>query len=471
MRKFVKFLGGGDNVGTYHNVWQAPSPESGYRAPVEVSKKKDKLSTKKPESSLHISKLGQQQVAELNTEQHIAELNTPITPTTSTYTKTSTVDESIAELESPVQTHSQRQSRVAELDSGDTWDIWPPIVSRKKKKKKRASLLESETASEIDSKRGDEDDAKEEDGQQLPLQPPLPPPQAQPHLPQQLHPRPPTPTPIVLASPPPPQPQQQPYRRPPILLPPPPPKPQEQPPPPPPIQSQPQPPVTKEQKAPAPVPDTDDLLIFNDTMDAIPLFGRQFGIARTSIIREQDTKPAPEPKPEPEPVQKPDPSLPKSPEAFFQQVDEELEALYADYLKSSGKQKPSEPETRKTKVSRWKSKSKPKPQLKPKTASEACIICLEPFSPLGVRAPDSISIACHHPSSVCYICLAKSIKHDLETKFWDEIKCPECKTSLIHDDIKRFADEETFARYLLLSLLSFLHSPPLINIYVLINTK
>ncbi|OJJ62540.1 hypothetical protein ASPSYDRAFT_143131, partial [Aspergillus sydowii CBS 593.65] len=76
-----------------------------------------------------------------------------------------------------------------------------------------------------------------------------------------------------------------------------------------------------------------------------------------------------------------------------------------------------------------------------------CIICLEPFGPDGVKAPDTLSIACQHTPSVCYICLAKSIKHDLEAKFWNEIKCPECKTLFVHEDIKRFADEETFARY------------------------
>ncbi|KAL5338310.1 hypothetical protein BJX70DRAFT_388699 [Aspergillus crustosus] len=440
MRKFVKFLGGGEHAGTYHNVWAAPAPESGYRAPVENTKKKDKLSTKKPESSMHISKLGQQQVAELNTEPTIAELNTPTTPTLSTFTKTSTVDESIAELESPVQSH--RQTKVAELDSGDTWDIWPPIV-RRKKKKKRASLLESDTASEIESKKEDVEERNAEEPEQQPIQAPLPPPSPQPQLPIQQ--RPSTPKPIVRPSIPPPPLQPRPDRW--TFVPSPPPQ---QPPPPPP---QPEPPLPKQQPTPTPFPDTDDLLIFNDSMDAIPLFGRQFGIARTSIIREQEAKePEPEPEPTPIPEQKPESSLPQSPEAFFQQVDEELEALYADYLKSSGKQKPSRTETKKAKVSRWKPKSKPKPQPNIKTAPEACIICLEPFSPLGVKAPDSISIACHHPSSVCYSCLAKSIKHDLETKFWDEIKCPECKTLLIHDDIRRFADEETFARYDKLSL-------------------
>ncbi len=180
-----------------------------------------------------------------------------------------------------------------------------------------------------------------------------------------------------------------------------------------------------------------DLLIFSDTTDAIPLFGRQFGIAPTSIVREQEKAPEPEPEPEPKPEQpEQTPPGPKSPQALFQQVDEELEALYVGYLKNSCKQKP--PSESANKAKRWRSKSEHAP--------EACIICLEPFGPDGVKAPDTLSIACQHTPSVCYICLAKSIKHDLEAKFWNEIKCPECKTLFVHEDIKRFADEETFAR-------------------------
>jgi len=189
---------------------------------------------------------------------------------------------------------------------------------------------------------------------------------------------------------------------------------------------------------PTPKPNPDPasgLLIFSDTTDTIPLFGRQFGIAPTSMVREQEKAPEPEREPE---QPKPTSSGPKGPQALFQQVDEELEALYVGYLKKSGKQKsPSEPAK---KVKRWRSKSEHAP--------EACIICLEPFGPDGAKAPDTLSIASQHRPSVCYICLAKSIKHDLEAKFWNEIRCPECKTLFAHEDIKRFADEETFNRYL-----------------------
>ncbi|KAL2827555.1 hypothetical protein BDW59DRAFT_160198 [Aspergillus cavernicola] len=184
-----------------------------------------------------------------------------------------------------------------------------------------------------------------------------------------------------------------------------------------------------------------DLLIFSDmadTTDAIPLFGRQFGIAPTSIIREQKLKELE--------TEKAAPTKEKGCEAFFQQVDDELEALYTDYLKASGKQKQTQSSGQESTNVGKSSRSR--------SGADACIICLESFSG-PVTAPDSISIACQHPTSVCSTCLAKSIKHDLETKFWDEIKCPECKTLLIHENIERFADKETFTRY---DRLSFRHA-------------
>jgi hypothetical protein len=195
-----------------------------------------------------------------------------------------------------------------------------------------------------------------------------------------------------------------------------------------------------------------DLFIFSDDMDAIPGFGRQFGIARTSIIREQEAKeaekPEPEPGPEIEPKTEPEQAAEtkgkgKDFESFFQQVDEELEALYTDYLNISGKQ------NAKPKFS-WKpgfiGATSAKAYTKVATGEDACIICLEPFAS-SVLAPPAVTMACQHPPSVCYGCLAKSIKHDLETKFWDEIKCPECKVLFTHEDVKKFADKETFERY------------------------
>ncbi|KAL4813415.1 hypothetical protein BDW67DRAFT_187674 [Aspergillus spinulosporus] len=326
MRKFVKFLGGEKHAGSYHSIWAMPAPESGTRVVVTNTKKekaretRETLSTKKPQSTLHISKLNQPSVAELSS------------PTTSTVSAPTDPEPVVVEL--PVVSEAQ----VSELDGGSpTGNTGVPIEVR-----------------------------KEMDEEGVPAD---------------------------------------------------------------------------STSRPMTGPDA-DILIFSDESNGIPLFGRQFGIAPTSIIRERKVK-----EPEPEHVSQPRPeqnASPKSTEAFLQQVDEELEALYADYLKSSGKQGVTE----RTKTVKKAKKSRPRPNDEP----DACIICLEPFSADGVKAPDTLSIACQHTPSVCYMCLSKSIKHDLETKFFDEIKCPQCQTLFIHEDIKRFADEETFNRYDRLSL-------------------
>ncbi|KAL4777135.1 hypothetical protein BDW60DRAFT_55720 [Aspergillus nidulans var. acristatus] len=326
MRKFVKFLGGEKNGGTYHSIWAMPAPESGTRAVVTNTKKekaretRETLSTKKPQSTLHISKLNQLSVAELSS------------PTTSTVSAPTDREPVVVELP------AVSEAQVSELDGwSPTGHTGVPIEVRKETDEEGASVNST--------------------------------------------------------------------------------------------------------SRPMTGPDA-DILIFSDETDGIPLFGRQFGIAPTSIIRERKVK-----EPELELVIQPRPeqnTSPKSPEAFLQQVDEELEALYTDYLKSSGKQRVTE----RTKTVKKARKSGPRPKDEP----EACIICLEPFSADGVKAPDTLSIACQHTPSVCYICLSNSIKHDLETKFWDEIKCPQCQTLFIHEDIKRFADEETFTRYDRLSL-------------------
>ncbi|KAH8804543.1 hypothetical protein F5884DRAFT_754151 [Xylogone sp. PMI_703] len=88
----------------------------------------------------------------------------------------------------------------------------------------------------------------------------------------------------------------------------------------------------------------------------------------------------------------------------------------------------------------------------PATKATECMICVEPFT--AVSRPEFISIACMHEPSVCSGCISRSIKSELESRMWNQIKCPECQTALIYDDIQRLADPETFARYDALSLRS-----------------
>jgi transcription initiation factor IIE alpha subunit len=58
----------------------------------------------------------------------------------------------------------------------------------------------------------------------------------------------------------------------------------------------------------------------------------------------------------------------------------------------------------------------------------------------------AITKACTHEPTTCVICVATSIRTDLNSRLWNEIKCPECRETLEYDDVQRFADEETKER-------------------------
>jgi hypothetical protein len=81
-----------------------------------------------------------------------------------------------------------------------------------------------------------------------------------------------------------------------------------------------------------------------------------------------------------------------------------------------------------------------------KTGPRSCIICTDDFS-ATLKPPGWITISCTHEPSVCCGCMALCIKSDLESKIWNQITCPECKTLLVYEDIQRLADPETFAKY------------------------
>jgi len=81
-----------------------------------------------------------------------------------------------------------------------------------------------------------------------------------------------------------------------------------------------------------------------------------------------------------------------------------------------------------------------------KTGPTNCIVCTDDFS-ATLRPPGWISVSCLHEPSVCCECLARCIKNDLESKIWNQITCPECKTLLVYEDIRRLADPETFGKY------------------------
>ncbi|OLN87290.1 E3 ubiquitin-protein ligase RNF19B [Colletotrichum chlorophyti] len=83
--------------------------------------------------------------------------------------------------------------------------------------------------------------------------------------------------------------------------------------------------------------------------------------------------------------------------------------------------------------------------------SRECPICAETrdISSFPVL---SVTPTCTHPPETCRECLQTSIRSDLNSKLWTEIRCPECRELLEYVDIQKYADEETFARYEALAL-------------------
>ena len=85
------------------------------------------------------------------------------------------------------------------------------------------------------------------------------------------------------------------------------------------------------------------------------------------------------------------------------------------------------------------------PFVVPEGHHTSCVVCAEDFSP-SRRPPSWISKTCQHQPSTCMKCVARCISNDLDSKIWNQIKCPECDATLIYEDIKRLADPHTFAR-------------------------
>lgn len=53
---------------------------------------------------------------------------------------------------------------------------------------------------------------------------------------------------------------------------------------------------------------------------------------------------------------------------------------------------------------------------------------------------------CKHQLHTCSTCMQHWIRSQLEDKNWDTLTCPECSEHLKHDDVRKWADEETFER-------------------------
>lgn len=75
-----------------------------------------------------------------------------------------------------------------------------------------------------------------------------------------------------------------------------------------------------------------------------------------------------------------------------------------------------------------------------------CLICADTKEEI-LFPRFSPTASCTHSPNTCLECLERSIRSDLTGKIWTDIRCPECRQLLDYTDIQRYADEETFKRY------------------------
>ncbi|KAI0125114.1 hypothetical protein BJ170DRAFT_488770 [Xylariales sp. AK1849] len=75
-----------------------------------------------------------------------------------------------------------------------------------------------------------------------------------------------------------------------------------------------------------------------------------------------------------------------------------------------------------------------------------CNVCAE-SKPVIAFPILSVSSQCTHAPATCLECVETSIQTEFKTKRWNDIHCPECHALMEYQDVERYADKETFARY------------------------
>jgi IBR domain, a half RING-finger domain len=78
----------------------------------------------------------------------------------------------------------------------------------------------------------------------------------------------------------------------------------------------------------------------------------------------------------------------------------------------------------------------------------ACQVCADDLDPL-LAFQVSVPSQCNHSSEICLSCWEQHIAAEADSKSWDAITCPHanCRVTLDHSDMQRFAPAEIFRRY------------------------
>lgn len=66
----------------------------------------------------------------------------------------------------------------------------------------------------------------------------------------------------------------------------------------------------------------------------------------------------------------------------------------------------------------------------------------------------------HHGANVCRECYINHIEVEINSKHWNQVACPECTATLSFDEVKSMANNESFAKYELASVMATLSADP-----------
>lgn len=75
-----------------------------------------------------------------------------------------------------------------------------------------------------------------------------------------------------------------------------------------------------------------------------------------------------------------------------------------------------------------------------------CIVCLETL-PRSDFLHSNATEKCNHENNVCYECMRKTVSVHIADGAPGKLQCPSCPSELSFDNVRVFATEEEFARY------------------------
>lgn len=93
------------------------------------------------------------------------------------------------------------------------------------------------------------------------------------------------------------------------------------------------------------------------------------------------------------------------------------------------------------------------------TTKQECVICTETL-PLSQFPDAGVTESCSHEPNTCLECVSRHFQSQLESRTWDQLRCPECPALLRYADVREYGTEATFQAYDSLTMRHAVSSDP-----------